>query len=208
MITSQHNAQLQLLRKLRRTRERRETGLFAAEGEDLLQAAAEHAWKPEVRLVAGEDVEPELLDKASVLGSGTRAAAIYRQRWADRPLGPVCLALWGVSDPGNVGTALRSAAAFGASSVALGPGCADPFGPKAVRASMGAIFAMPVVRVSSVDELPAPRLATAVVRVSSVDALPAPRLALVAGEGEVLSGPGEGTLVVGAERDGLPDEVI
>src|SRR3954453_19310955 len=102
MITSPHNAQLQLLRKLRRTRERRVTGLFAAEGEDLLRAAAEHGWEPEVRLGGGggrgpgEGGEPGLRDKASGLGSGTRAAAIYRQRWADRPLGPVCLALWGV----------------------------------------------------------------------------------------------------------------
>ena len=57
------------------------------------------------------------------------------------------MALWGVRDPGNVGTVLRSALAFGAASVALGPDTADPFGPKAVRASMGAIFAMPVARV-------------------------------------------------------------
>src|SRR3954449_928226 len=194
MITSQHNAQLQLLRKLRRTRERRETGLFAAEGEDLLQAATEHGWEPEVRLVAGEDVEPALLDQASGLGSGTRAAAIYRQRWADRPLGPVCLALWGVSDPGNVGTALRSAAAFGASSVALGPGCADPFGPKAVRASMGAIFAVPLARVDDVA------------------ALPGRTVALVAHRGRPLGeNHGTGTafsLVVGAEREGMPPDVI
>src|SRR3954470_20298132 len=191
MITSPHNPQLQLLRKLRRTRERRETGLFAAEGEDLLQAAAEHAWKPEVRLVAGEDVEPELLDRASGLGSGTRAAAIYRQRWAERPLGPVCLALWGVGDPGNVGTALRSAAAFGASSVALGPGCADPFGPKAVRASMGAIFGV------------------ALARVDDATTLPGRRVALVARAGRPLESiGGELSLVIGAEREGLPEDVV
>jgi RNA methyltransferase, TrmH family len=191
VITSPHNPQLQLLRRLRRTRERRETGLFAAEGEDLLRAADEHGWEPEVRLVAGEDVEPGLLDKASGLGSGTRAAAIYRQRWADRPLGPVCLALWGVSDPGNVGTALRSAAAFGASSVALGPGCADPFGPKAVRASMGAIFAV------------------ALARVDDATTLPGRRVALVARAGRPLESiGGELSLVIGAEREGLPEDVV
>src|SRR4051794_14110588 len=194
MITSPHNAQLQLLRKLQRTRERRESGLFAAEGEDLLAAATEAGWAPEVRLVAGEDVEPELLDKASGLGSGTRAAAIYRQRWAERPLGPVCLALWGVSDPGNVGTALRSAAAFGASSVALGAGCADPFGPKAVRASMGAIFSVPLARVDDVA------------------ALPGRTVALVAHRGRPL-GEKRGidqtfSLVVGAEREGLPEHLV
>ena len=54
---------------------------------------------------------------------------------------------------------LRSAAAFGAAGVALGPGCADPYGPKAVRASMGAIFAVPVARVQDPSELPGERVA-------------------------------------------------
>lgn len=70
----------------------------------------------------------------------------------------------------------------------VGPGSADPFGPKAVRASMGAIFAVPVARWE--------------------DPLPAPVIALVAHEGEPLQGPLHGgTLVVGSERDGLPPEV-
>ena len=82
----------------------------------------------------------------SQLGSGTRAIGVYPQRWAT-PKGPLCVALWGVGDPGNVGTVIRSALAFGASSVALGPGSADPFAHKAVRASMGALFSVPVARV-------------------------------------------------------------
>jgi TrmH family RNA methyltransferase len=103
----------------------------------------------------------------------------------------VCVALWGVNDPGNVGTVIRSALAFGASSVVLGPGSADPFGPKAVRASMGAIFSVPVARVKDVAELPGRRVA------------------LVAREGDLLRKiDGEVTLVVGAEREGLPDEVV
>jgi RNA methyltransferase, TrmH family len=102
----------------------------------------------------------------------------------------LCVALWGVHDPGNVGTVLRSARAFGAASVAIGPQTADPFGPKAVRASMGAIFDVPVARVASLAQLPAPRVA------------------LVPGGGTVLRGPGQGTLVVGAEREGLAEEVL
>ena len=94
----------------------------------------------------------------SQLGSGTRAIGVYPQRWAT-PTGPVCVALWGVNDPGNVGTVIRSALAFGAGSVVLGPGSADPFGPKAVRASMGAIFSVPVARVRDVTELPGRRIA-------------------------------------------------
>ena len=104
----------------------------------------------------------------------------------------MCVALWGVGDPGNVGAILRSALAFGAACVALGPGCADPFGPKAVRASMGAIFALPVARVAAVDELPGERVA------------------LAARAGEPLRGPagGEVSLLVGAEREGLPADVV
>jgi RNA methyltransferase, TrmH family len=197
-ITSPNNEQLKEVRKLAGRRWRDKLGEFVAEGEDLLAAADAAGWAPLLRLVAdgsgldGEPVAPHLLAQVSQLGSGTRALAVYGQRWADRPAGPVCVALWGVNDPGNVGTVLRSALAFGASSVALGPGTADPYGPKAVRASMGALFSVPVARVRDVDELPGRRTA------------------LVAGAGVPLRDlpPGERTFVVGAEREGLPDAVV
>jgi RNA methyltransferase, TrmH family len=196
-ITSPHNPHLQELRRLRRRRARERSCRFVAEGEDLLAAADAAGWEPIARLVAegsglaGEQVTPHLLAQVSQLGSGTRAIAVYGQRWAPAPTGPLCLALWGVNDPGNVGTALRGALAFGASSVALGPGSADPYGPKAVRASMGALFEVPLARVREPGELPGRRIA------------------LVAHGGAPLHEvAGEVTLVVGAERDGLPDEVI
>jgi TrmH family RNA methyltransferase len=160
VITSHHNERLKGLRKLQEKRERERTGLFAAEGEDLLDAADAAGWEAVERYgLGGEEVAPELLASASSLGSGTRAIGVYRQRWAERAVGPLCLALWGVHDPGNVGTAIRSALAFGADSVALGPDCADPYGPKAVRASMGAIFSVPVARIDSIAELPGERIA-------------------------------------------------
>ena len=65
----------------------------------------------------------------STLGSSTRVLAVYEQRWGPA-VGPLCVYLHGVTDPGNVGTVLCSAAAFGASCVALGPGCADPAWPE------------------------------------------------------------------------------
>jgi TrmH family RNA methyltransferase len=185
MITSPHNDKLKEVRRLQRRRE----GRFVAEGEDLLAAAAAAGWRPAYELRAGVDVDQALLDAVSGLGSGTRALAVYERRWGT-PTGPLCVALWGVHDPGNVGAVLRSALAFGAGSVVLGPDTADPFGPKAVRASMGAIFAMPVARVTTVEQLPAPRTA------------------LVAGEGEPLHGPIDGTLVIGAERAGLAPAVV
>ncbi len=185
MITSPHNEKLKEVRRLQRRRDRR----FVAEGEDLLAAAADAGWPAVYELHAGVDVEAHLLDGVSGLGSGTRALGVFEQRWG-AVTGPLCIALWGVRDPGNVGAVLRSALAFGASSVALGPETADPFGPKAVRASMGAIFQIPVARVGSVAQLPSPRVA------------------LVAAAGDPLRGPLQGTLVIGAERAGLAEDVV
>jgi TrmH family RNA methyltransferase len=186
LITSHHNPTLQ---EIRRLNAKRDGGRFVAEGEDLLAAADAAGWTPVVRLRAGADVSEEALAKVSSLGSGTRELAIYEERWGV-PAGPLCVALWGVKDPGNVGTVLRGALAFGASSVCIGPDTADPYGPKAVRASMGAVFAVPVARVTSVADLPQPAIA------------------LAAREGEPLSARDRGTLVVGAERAGLPAEVV
>jgi len=194
-ITSPQNETLKEIRKLAGRKWRDKLRQFVAEGEDLLDAADAAGWEPLARLVAegsgltGEEVKPHLLQQISQLGSGTRAIGVYGQRWTEAT-GPLCLALWGVNDPGNVGTALRSALAFGASSVALGPGTADPYGHKAVRASMGALFDVPVARVRTVDELPGRRIA------------------LVAHGGEPLRPEGDTTLVVGAEREGLPDDVV
>jgi TrmH family RNA methyltransferase len=196
-ITSPHNDQLKEIRKLAGRKWRDKLRQFVAEGEDLLAAATAAGWEPLARLVAegsgleGEEVRPHLLAQVSQLGSGTRALGVYGQRGAPEPAGPLCLALWGVNDPGNVGTALRGALAFGAASVALGPGTADPYGPKAVRASMGALFEVPLARVRDPAELPGRRIA------------------LVAHGGEPLTATqGDVTLVVGAEREGLPDEVV
>ncbi len=109
--------------------------------------------------VGGDEVAAELLDAVSTLGSGTRAIAIWPLPEAKRPTtcpyrgtsvgrlpgeGALCVYLHGVGDPGNVGSIVRSAGALADAWVALGPECADPYGPKAVRASMGAIFTVPI----------------------------------------------------------------
>jgi TrmH family RNA methyltransferase len=195
LITSPHNPKLKDLRRLAR---RREDGRFVAEGEDLLAAAEAAGWPALERYVAagsgleGEEVDPHVLAGVSGLGSGTRAMAVYEQRWADAPPAPAVV-LWGVRDPGNVGTVLRSALAFGAACVVVGPGTADPFSPKAVRASMGAVFAVPLARVTTLDELPRPTVALA--------ARAGEPLAAVAGERP-------GALLVGGEREGLPADVL
>ena len=196
-ITSPHNEQLKEIRKLAGRKWRDKLREFVAEGEDLLAAAEAAGWEPIARLVAegsgleGEEVAPHLLAQVSQLGSSTRALAVYAQRWAPAPVGPLCLALWGVNDPGNVGTALRGALAFSASSVALGPGTADPYGPKAVRASMGALFEVAVARVRAPEDLPRPLIG------------------LAARSGRPLAEiSGAGTILVGAEREGLSPDAL
>jgi TrmH family RNA methyltransferase len=115
---------------------------------------------------------------------------VYRR--GDLPTGalPVGLALWRVADPGNVGTLIRTADALGPASIALSAGCADPTGAKALRASAGAIFRVPT---------------------ALFDDAARPRVALVARRGAPLRELELGdkvTFVVGAERDGLPDDVV
>jgi RNA methyltransferase, TrmH family len=190
LITSRQNEKLRLVRKLLSARKHREqTGLFAVESEDLVEAAAAAGVEPVELLVAGEDVAQELLAEISTLGHAPLVVGVYRRD--DLPTGvrDVAVGLWRVSDPGNVGTLLRAADAFGAS-MALSAGCADPLGPRALRASAGAIFRVPLV---------------------GWDELPARRIALVAHGGRPLA---EFDLelplafLLGSEREGLPEGLV
>ncbi|MBX5475157.1 MAG: RNA methyltransferase, partial [Thermoleophilia bacterium] len=160
-----------------------------AEGEDLVDAAAAAGIEPVELLVAGENVAPALLAEVSSLAHPPRAIGVYRRGDLPRGARPVTLALWRVADPGNLGTLLRSAEAFGAG-VALSPGCADPTSPKALRASMGALFRVPL---ADFDEAPGRRVALV-----PRGGTPLPELALE----------GEAVLVLGAEREGLPEELV
>jgi TrmH family RNA methyltransferase len=159
------------------------------EGEDLVDAGIAAGIEPADVLVAGEDVPQALLAEVSGLAHPPRVVAVFRRD--DLPSGtrPVTLALWHVADPGNVGTLLRSADAFGAA-VALSEGCADPTGPKAVRGSMGSIFRVPL---------------------APFDDARGTRIALVPSGGiplQELNVDAEVVLVLGAEREGLPLDVL
>lgn len=146
------------------------------------------------RLPGAEEVEPKLLAVLSELAHPPRVIAVFRT--ADLPrldsgeAPAVGLALWHVGDPGNVGTLVRSADALGPAFLCLSSGCADPVGPKALRASTGAVFRVPLGR---------------------FDEAPRPWVALVPSGGEPLEGvdlPDRLTLVLGAERLGLPEDVV
>jgi RNA methyltransferase, TrmH family len=190
VITSAHNPKLKLIRRLLESRRQREKeGLFVCEGEDLVDAAREAGIEPVELLVAGEDVDAGLVAELSTLGHPPRVIGIYRRDDLPRGTLPLTLALWRVGDPGNVGTLLRTADAFGAG-VALSAGSADPTGPKSLRASAGAIFRVPV---------------------GPFEDAPRPWIALVAHGGTSLvqdSGHVSGSFVLGSERDGLPDDVV
>ncbi|MDQ3758991.1 MAG: RNA methyltransferase [Actinomycetota bacterium] len=212
-ITSKNNEKLKLARKLAERKHREREGLFVTEGEDLLEAGRSAGLEPDVLLtragegLGGDEVDAALLDAASALGSGTRAIAIWPLPAIKRPTRPgieghagrsreqegsrraLHVYLHGVGDPGNVGSIVRSAGALADAWVALGPDCADPFGPKAVRASMGAIFSVPVTHCEIADT-------------------PAPRVSLVTDGGAPTLREGARTLCLGSERDGLPPEVI
>jgi RNA methyltransferase, TrmH family len=206
VITSAANPRLKLVRRLASRRQRERLGLFVCEGEDVVQAALETGIHPVEVLVdaeraplldgldEAERVEPRLLAEVSTLGHPSRVIAVFRRADlpqvdpADAP--PVGLALWHVGDPGNIGTVLRSSDGLGPAFVALSPGCGDPTGPKALRASAGAIFRVPLWRFDDATR---------------------PRVALVARGGASLHEielPERATFVLGAEREGLPDDVV
>ena len=198
MITSNDNEKLKLVRKLGQKKHRRKMGMFVTEGEDLATAGLEAGHVPQALLVhpdceiPGEAVEPELLDGVATLASGTRVIGVWHDIWAEPELitAAKCIFVDGVSDPGNIGTIIRTVDALMGGTVVLGPGSADPFSGIAVRASMGSVFTQPIAR-GAIGDTPAPRIALSV-------------------EGGELPGPMDGpaTLCLGSEREGLSAEVL
>jgi TrmH family RNA methyltransferase len=206
VISSRDNDKLKLARKLHERRWRDKLGLFLCEGEDLVAAALEAGLAPVEALVDAERsalverlgradlVESALLAEISTLGHPPRVLAVFRHDdlpRLDQAAPPaVGLALWRVGDPGNVGTLLRALDALGPGFLGLSPGCADPTGPKALRAAAGATFRVPTC---------------------GFDEAPGRRVGLVAHGGTPLAElePAEiTTYVLGAEREGLPEDVL
>jgi TrmH family RNA methyltransferase len=216
-ITSHGNARLKHARKLQARRHRRALGQFLAEGEDIIEEALAAGILPVETLVAADrppdeglmarlarggpvlPVRDALLAEVGGLGHPARVIALYAIASLPREYpvpgtgySPLAVYLHRVIDPGNVGTIVRACGALGPARLALSPGCSDPLAGKGVRASMGAIFRVPI---EIGAELPGDGL----------------RVGLVAGADtrlwEVdLTGPA--TLAVGAERHGLPAEVV
>jgi RNA methyltransferase, TrmH family len=224
VITSPQNQRLKELRKLHDRKHRERAKLFLAEGEDMLAEALRWGARPKSVFFDPEgldtdspmlrDLPPEVelvaargdaLRASGSLGSGSRLIGVWEQNKlrpaanpnAGLPAFGVFLYLHEVADPGNVGAVVRAALALIPSVVLISPGTADPFSPKAVRASMGAIFGQPIGR-ATFDELrdrvPGSRLVALAPRAGRTLGEVALRQPLV--------------LCLGAERLGLPEEIV
>jgi TrmH family RNA methyltransferase len=211
-ITSRANARLKAARKLQVKRNRTTAGLFLAEGEDIVEEALSAGILPVETFVAADRpadehlvarlarggpvqvVSDSLLAELGSLGHPARVICIFRnedlpQRDAAADLG---VHLHRVIDPGNVGTIVRAAGALGPAFLSLSPGCSDPLSGKGVRASMGAVFRVPIEHAAE------PPQGAALVGLVPAGAAPIWELDLTAAT----------VFLVGAERLGLPAELI
>jgi len=173
-ITSLQNDRVKAIRALEMRKERKETGLFVAEGTSLLVTARDNGFVPQTivyragsatsgiaqgllswALASGVEcleVSEAVLGKLSSKDNPQSMLGVFAQRWADAPAAArvaperVWLALEEVRDPGNLGTIIRTADAVGAAGIILIGASCDPYSHECVRATMGSVFAMPLVR--------------------------------------------------------------
>ena len=156
-ITSPQNSTIKLIRSLDDKKNRQEHALFVAEGEMVLERARQEGWEPAYLLATGHAepwgkaalmrVDEKIMGQVSAQKNPPREIGVFRQKWAETvsPQG-VWVAFEDMRDPGNLGTIIRTADAAGASGVILTGQSCDPFAPDCVRATMGSIFGVPLVR--------------------------------------------------------------
>ena len=174
LITSLTNDRIKAIRALEMRKERKETGLFVAEGASILITARAHGFHAKSLVyqtnMGQTAVHRELISDALKCGSDVLEVSeavlaklaskenpqamlgVFEQRWRAAPCAPAPDACWlaleEVRDPGNLGTIIRTADAVGAGGIILIGNCCDAFARETVRATMGSIFAMPLVRMS------------------------------------------------------------
>ena len=179
VITSRRNPKVVEARKLAQRKFRDRQGRFMAEGLQLIHMALDAGHPPlhlfhSQQLFAGSEA-PELCTRAADLGSelvavSAEVMATLSSRDAPQGLAATFPLLWAevdalqigpsdlvvivdrLQDPGNLGTIIRTADAVGAAAVMLLQPCVDPFDPKTVRATMGSVFNVPIVRVNDLAE--------------------------------------------------------
>lgn len=174
LITSLANDRIKSIRALDMRKERKETGLFVAEGASILVTARDAGFVPTALVyqsgtatgaipqalvkwaLAGRadvlEVSEAVLAKLSSKENPQAMLGVFRQRWVELPKtaerDDCWLVLEEVRDPGNLGTIIRTVDAVGAKGIILVGNCCDPYSREAVRATMGSVFAVPLVKVS------------------------------------------------------------
>lgn len=174
LVTSLQNERVKAIRALDMRKERKATGLFVAEGASIVMTGRENGWTPQVLVAQASALDGgiarELSDWVSASGGDVMAVSeavlgklaskdnpqsllgVYHSRHAELPAAgdlaqaDVWLVLEEVRDPGNLGTIIRTVDAVGAKGVVLVGNCCDPWSRECVRATMGSIFAVPLVR--------------------------------------------------------------
>lgn len=175
VITSLTNDRVKLIRSLDMRKTRRETGLFVAEGASVLMTARENDWRPQILAHGAEarespahrglidwalgegteglEVSRAVLEKLAAKENPQNLMGVFEQRWTALPemralaRSALWVALDEIRDPGNLGTIIRTADAVGADGVILIGNSCDPYAREAVRATMGSLFAVPLVKV-------------------------------------------------------------
>jgi TrmH family RNA methyltransferase len=156
-VTSLQNPTIKLIRSLSEKKFRQESGLFLAEGWDMLDRARKAGWVPE-HLLSTEpisswgDTQPiyvteKIMEGLSGQNNPHTALATFRQRYETEAIqNGVWVALEDMRDPGNLGTIIRTTNAVAASGVILVGQSCDPYSSDCVRATTGSIFEVPLVR--------------------------------------------------------------
>ncbi len=174
VITSLTNDRVKLIRSLDMRKARRETGLFVAESASVLMTARENGWRPQILVHGAEardnraqrdlidwalregteglEVSRAVLEKLAAKENPQNLMGVFEQRWSPLPevtslaRPALWVALDEIRDPGNLGTIIRTVDAVGADGVILVGNCCDPYQREAVRATMGSLFAVPLVK--------------------------------------------------------------
>lgn len=226
MITSTANQTIKAVRKLRERKERQQTQLFAAEGLRIIGELMQQPSAPEFLIYSPElndsafglqlvevaaakkveiiEVSKSVFESLAHKDNPQGLIAVGRQRWTELdevqlPLEAIAMALDAVADPGNLGTVMRTLDAVGGRVLFLADQCTDPYDPTAVRASMGSLFNLQLVRCSSV-ELVNWKLKAGVSFVGTSDSS--------ANEIQTFTFPSEAVLLMGSERKGLNELLL
>ena len=172
-ITSLQNERVKAIRALEMRKTRKETGLFVAEGASILITARDNGFVPETLVFRAAEsaaarglvtwalkegaecleVSEAVLAKLAAKDNPQSMLGVFKQRWGELPRpggsgGEVWVALEEVRDPGNLGTIIRTVDAVGAKGIILIGQTCDPYSRECVRATMGSIFAVPLIKTS------------------------------------------------------------